>query len=61
MLLSAILITLTACAPSTSGIDFCLIAEPIYDSKLDTPETRQQVLEHNARIECTCNRNCPDS
>lgn len=57
-LLSVTLITLTGCATNTSGTDFCLIAEPIYDSAQDTPETRAQILEHNSRFECVCNDHC---
>lgn len=43
--------------PATDS--FCLIARPIHDSRLDTPETRQQVLEHNARWACLCEKDCP--
>ncbi len=51
---------LLGCKVASPAIDsFCLIAKPIHDSSRDTPETRQQVLEHNARWACICEHDCP--
>lgn len=65
-LLAAITVTalLSGCTmfepdPAPPTNDFCRIYTPISDSKTDTPATRKQVLERNARYECVCLKNCP--
>jgi len=40
---------MAACAPSIVTTDGCTIFRPIYGSKNDTPKTRDQVDQHNAR------------
>lgn len=44
----AVALTAAACVSST-GTDGCRIFSPIYGSARDTPETRSQVDQHNAK------------
>lgn len=48
--------TLTACAGNSFDDNFCLVAEPILISLEDeiTPETAEQILEHNLIYERLC-------
>ncbi len=52
---------LSGCAtsiPATTN-DYCRVYQPIYDSRHDTPTTRDQVLRENGKFECICHKNCP--
>lgn len=46
---------LQSCVSGSNGQDsYCAIAKPIHDSPLDTAETRDQILAHNAKWVETC-------
>lgn len=45
----AVALTAAGCSSSTGVIDGCRIFSPIYGSSRDTPETRAQVDQHNAK------------
>lgn len=51
----AAVIALGSC--NSTGIDGCAIFGPISGSKLDTPQTRAQVDEHNAKGVGACGWN----
>lgn len=54
-LLAAVLLAMTGCASGPSVTDVsCQAFEPICVSRRDTPETIDQVLEHNATWEALC-------
>jgi hypothetical protein len=57
---------MNGCATDLTGAvtqgEYCRIAKPIsYDSKVDTPETVQQVERHNSQWACLCGTppDCP--
>lgn len=61
---SLILLAMSACAGSTTApgavSNYCAITQPItYDSTKDSPETVKQVEEHNSRLACVCDDDCP--
>lgn len=65
--LLSVLLTLSAtsgCAHvSTDPVplnNYCSIAQPIYyNSKVDTPDTVQQIEKHNSKWACVCESDCP--
>jgi len=48
IILTAILIMLTACGTVSQGSNFCDIYKPVYTSNEDTEETVSQVVDNNA-------------
>ena len=60
------LIALSGCGKNTSVIErsagerpaACLKYKPITFSSKDTPETKRQIMTHNSRWECDCNKKC---
>lgn len=40
---------------ATSTASFCKVAEPIFYSRTDSPDTRKQIREHNAVGIALCN------
>lgn len=61
MLLTTILILLTSCASApTVTNDFCKLDRLItYDSRVDSEETQDEIVKHNARYLCVCEGLCP--
>ena len=49
-----ILLSASACGPSSAVSNFCAVATPIYTAPEDTEETKKQVDEHNAKGESLC-------
>ena len=55
MTLGLMLMSVSGCQGNTAATDtFCLIYKPVYTSRLDTEETRQQVTDNNAAYESLC-------
>jgi len=54
-MLGLMLLSVSGCQNFTAATDtFCLIYQPVYASRLDTEETRQQVTDNNVAYESLC-------
>lgn len=54
-MLGLMLVCVSGCQKNIAATDsFCLIYKPVYTSRLDTEQTRQQVTDNNVAYESIC-------